>query len=391
MGKKLGDSGAAFNSIYFIHSMANEPEPNKVDNSIYLIHSTAPELSEEGYQGFVGEFVKDMGPFTEATDACIIGQLLPAVGMMFGPRCHVWGGCEQPARINVAIVGPTSSGRKGTGLVPTDLLMKETDDDLWDNQRKTGLSSGEGLIASVADIKHRDKDSNQKIEIVEKRVLVVEPEFAKVMAQTKREGNILSPILRESYDSGNLSVMTRDPLHARNAHICIIGHITPEELKKRFSEIEMCNGFGNRFLWFYVKSEKLLPCAKRIPTKIIQGYAKRLRAIILFTSKHNRIVLSKEATIFYKKVYPILREDRPGFIGALTARGESIVLRLSLIDALLDIEKMILVRHLEAAIAIWKYNLDSVAMLFGDRSGNTLADRVYQLLGNSTVLDLSFV
>ncbi len=66
----------------------------------------------------------------------------------------------------------------------------------------------------------------------------------------KREGNTLSSVLRDAWDTGNMYVMTRNaPLTATNAHIGITSHITQEELLKTLGQTEMFNGFGNRFLW----------------------------------------------------------------------------------------------------------------------------------------------
>ncbi len=46
-----------------------------------------------------------------------------------------------------------------------------------------------------------------------------------------REGNTLSAIIRQAWDTGNLQVKTRNnPNRATGAHISIIGHITKDEL-----------------------------------------------------------------------------------------------------------------------------------------------------------------
>jgi hypothetical protein len=347
---------------------------------IYLISLTPPTLSENAYHGFAGNFLREVLPYTEATDACILGHLLPAVCTLIGPGPSIWGGNEQPARLNTAIVGPTSTGRKGTGFVPVNLLGKEVDSDFWVEQCVQGLSSGEGLIQKVSDVREKQEDGTWEVTPVEKRLYVVEEEFSKVLCHMRREGNILSHILREAYDSGNFFVLTRNPLSAREAHICVTGHITPEELKKRLGEIEMANGFGNRFLWFAVKSDKLLPCAPPIPRELIAKYADCLRSILRFASKQKRIEMDKLTKDHWVEVYPSLRKERPGFAGALTARGESIVLRLSLLYTLMDKSKLIRVEHLLAALAVWDYNVKSAEMLFKNNSGSALADRIYRLL-----------
>jgi len=364
--------------------------------AIPVIKIIPPALGEAAYHGPIGQFLRAVAPYTEATDAAILAHLLPAIGTSIGtgPRVH---GTREPARVNTVLVGPTSTGRKGTSLVPVDELMQLVDADFWREQRVGGLSTGEGLIGKVADIKTWNKDTEDyDIIPVEKRLYVVEEEFSKVLAQLRRDGNILSQILRESYDSGNLSVMTRkDPLQAFGAHICITGHITPEELLDRFNHIEMANGFGNRFLWFAVKSDKVLARCNAIPTTLYERFAP------IFGRRNNgdcswfqravdegMVPLATPAMgKWEKEIYPYLREDRPGLTGALLARGSSMVLRVALIYYLFDPpstgdSRGIAPVHLDAAMAVWNYCEESVQMLFKTRSGTMLGDKVLTLLAN---------
>jgi hypothetical protein len=348
---------------------------------------TPPVLGEAAYHGPIGKFLRAVAPHTEATDAGVLAHLLPALGVYAGPGPYVFAGTRQAARINTVLVGPTSSGRKGTSLAPVDLLMEHADPDFWNAQRVGGLSTGEGLIGKVADKKKTDEDGNEEIIRVEKRLYVVEEEFSKILAQLRRDGNILSQILRESFDSGNLSVLTRNnPLQAFGAHIAITGHITPEELLDRFNHIEMANGFGNRFLWFVVKSDKVLPRCEPIPDKIFQEFAPHVRAIANNTKQHIPLA-SASMGKWEKEIYPALREDKPGFAGALVARGSSMVLRLALIYFLLDppskgggqgIEPI----HLDSALAVWRYCEESAQILFRSRAGTFLGDKILELLAN---------
>jgi len=351
---------------------------------ISVIKIIPPVLGEAAYHGWIGEFLKAVAPCTEATDAGILAHLLPAIGTIIGPgpQAH---GTKQPARVNTVLVGPTSTGRKGTALAPVDELMSLVDAEFWQEQRVGGLSTGEGLIGKVADKKTRSEDGEWEIEKVEKRLYVVEEEFSKVLAQHRRDGNILSQILRETFDSGNLSVLTRsNPLQAFGAHIGITGHITPEELLDRFYRIEMCNGFGNRFLWFVVKSDKIIARCQPIPIKLFQRFVPRLRSIANYTDGHIPLA-DASMGVWEKEIYPSLREDKPGFAGALVARGSSMVLRLALIYFLLDppskggsqgIEPV----HLDAALAVWRYCEESVQMLFRRKAGTFLGDKVLELL-----------
>src|SRR5262249_3371981 len=72
-----------------------------------------PELGEAAYYGFIGEFLRAVAPYTEATDAGILAHFLPAVGTIIGPGPYIWAGTKQSPRVNTVLVGPTNTGRKG--------------------------------------------------------------------------------------------------------------------------------------------------------------------------------------------------------------------------------------------------------------------------------------
>jgi hypothetical protein len=62
-----------------------------------------------------------------------------------------------------------------------------------------------------------------------------------------REGNTLSPVLRTAWDGDTLSTLTKHSRErATEPHVSMIGHITREELRRKLTETEAANGFGNR-------------------------------------------------------------------------------------------------------------------------------------------------
>ena len=63
-------------------------------------------------------------------------------------------------------------------------------------------------------------------------------------------------------------------------------------------------------------------------------------------------------------------------MGAITARAEAQLLRLSLVYALLDGAHAIDVPHLLAALAVWRYAEASAAHIFGGVLGSDTADRL---------------
>ena len=82
----------------------------------------------------------------------------------------------------------------------------------------------------------------------------------------------------------------------------------------------------------------------------------------------------------WEAIYTGLAEEQPGLLGAITARAEAQVLRLSCIYALLDKTDTVEVPHLDAAYALWRYCEDSARHIFGDRLGDPLADELRRML-----------
>lgn len=351
---------------------------------------TPPVLAKAAYRGLIGKFLSAVAPFTEATDPGVLAHLLPAIGTLIGPGPHLYAGSRQPARLNMGLVGHTNSGRKGTSFGPVDLLMERVDPVFWKDQKVSGLSSGEGLIVKVADRRTTDEDGNVIIEPVEKRVYVIEPEFSRVLANIRREGNILSPVVRESFDSGDLCTLTVNPRQAAGAHISMAFHITPEELAQRLDSIELMNGFGNRILWFVVHSDKVMASTKPIPVAKLDEFAPHLRKLRGLPQRPMQ--LDQDAAKAWETIYPELRQDKPGLAGAATARRAAMVLRMALIYALVDDPKAREVKavHLRAALAVQDYCEASAAMLFASGSGDPLGDKILALLATGPMTRSEF-
>jgi hypothetical protein len=210
-----------------------------------------------------------------------------------------------------------------------------------------------------------------KVVPAEKRLYVVEPELSRVLANVRREGNVLSQVIREAYDSGDLATLTVTPRRATGAHVAVVGHITPDELRARLDSLDLVNGFSSRFLWFSVRSDKVMARTRPVPDPVFAPLVKRLQALEKLGRRagERAVEMDAAAASRWEGVYPGLREDRPGLAGAVVSRGPAMVLRLALIYALLDTADpkrlAIRVKHLEAALAVWDYCTASALALFG--------------------------
>jgi hypothetical protein len=248
-----------------------------------------------------------------------------------------------------------------------------------------GLSSGEGLIFAVRDREvGEDKDGNEVVRdegVSDKRLLPIEPELAGVLKAAGREGNTLSPTMRQAWDDGRLQVMTKNsPMKATDAHVSIIGHITTAELLRHLTETDAANGFANRFLWLLVKRSKQLPFGGEWWKVDKEPLLKRLGEALEFGKSPVEVSWGRTARAVWPEVYGPLSEGKPGLFGAVTGRAEAQVVRLAALYAVLDLSSEIESEHLAAALALWDYAEASALHVFGDATGDPEADRILQAL-----------
>jgi hypothetical protein len=342
------------------------------------------------YRGLAGRVVETVTPHTEADPLAVHVGFLTAFGNAAGAHPHMLvGATRHTARIFAAFVGRTSKARKGDSWWPVRAVMSLADRE-WGFRIASGLSSGEGLIYGVRDPEEK-RATNKKTGkldsvvvdegVTDKRLLVVEPELARVLKVMSRQGNTLSPVLRDGWDHGDLRSMTKNsPLRATGAHISLIGHVTVEELRRELPDVEMANGLANRWQWYAVRRSRLLPDPAPLDEDALDELSIVVARSLSQARSIGRMQRDASATALWREVYADLSEERDGLAGALLARAEAQVLRLSMIYALLDGSAVITAEHLMAALALWQYAERSVENIFGDATGDPVADAIMATL-----------
>jgi len=227
-------------------TLPEPPMPKPVEQPLNSFISSSSqgawpdELHKDALYGLAGDIVRTMEPHTEADPAALLLNLLVAFGNAVGRGPHfAVGGARHYTGLNANLVGETAKARKGTSWNPIAELFKRIDPDWVEEHILSGLSSGEGLIWCVRDAVPQRQPVREDGRVIEyqevitdqgvsdKRLLVIEEEFGRVLQVMNREGNVLSAVIRQAWDSGNLRVMSKtSPAKATNAHISIIGHIT---------------------------------------------------------------------------------------------------------------------------------------------------------------------
>lgn len=338
----------------------------------FLASYARPLLDPVARYGLVGEVVDGLEPYSEADPAGLTLDFLVTFGHLVGPEPYaVAGAARHPARLFELSAGRTSRSRKGTSRSDIDSVVSQA----WGLRQsiRSGLSTGEGLVKALD-------------EVPENRLLVFEPEFARTLRVCKRRGNTLPDLLRAAWDTGDLSVMTRqDPLEVHNAHLSVIGHITEAELVKLVDETDIMSGFLNRFLIVVVDRSKKLPEGTPPPQDLVKVLAERVIAAVDSAWRRSDwdrwqgVRRTPEAKELWNDIYYGLDDDADGLFGAATARAEAQLLRLSLTYALTDGSHVIDRPHLEAAQALWAYCEASARYLFDRSKPDHRLERVEQL------------
>lgn len=344
--------------------------------------------ANDAFHGVTGGFVEIVSPHSEADPVAFLIQFLVAVGNLLGRSGYaVAESSKHFANFFVVLVGRSAKGRKGSSWSHVRRLFQGIDE-TWTQERVvSGLSSGEGLIWQARDPieqQHPIKAGGRVVDyenvvtdpgVTDKRVLVIEEEFASTLKVMGRESNTLSPMIRQAWDTGHLRTLTKSsPAKATDAHISIIGHITRDELRRNLCETETTNGFGNRFLWVCVGRSKELPDGGNLCDDDLEPIRDHLRTVIQFAETAGEIKRNAEARNLWHQVYTRLTGDRFGLFGSMTARAEAQVMRLSVLYAMLDMSNEVKVEHLKAALAVWDYCERSAKYIFGTSLGNKTAD-----------------
>jgi Protein of unknown function (DUF3987) len=272
----------------------------------------------------------------------------------------------------VLIAGRSSKSRKGQSWGEVAPILKIADPDWYRDCLIGGLSTGEGVIEAVKDPDITVQAGTLMMTTTDKRALFKESEFGRVLTVVRRQDNTLSMVLRQAWDGETLRVKTKkNPLTATDVHVSIIAHVTAEELLRLTTATDAYNGFLNRFLMVGASRKNRLPHGGSVDLSVIQRFGDLLRDVVEFWKGEGDVQITRTpaADALWDAEYDRLSAAKDGLEGAIGARGEPQVLRLSLIYALIDKSLVIDVQHVEAALAFWDHCEATINALWG--SGRT--------------------
>lgn len=371
---KLSRAAAALDA--YEGSRAGKPEVHALEDDDPDWHRNIPIAADACFYGLVGDVARTAARGTEVNPAAAGLNMLAFLACAIGraPFLRI-GNTWHRLILYTLHVGRSGVGRKGdaVGLVKRiAAALANMAPNAAPKVYAGGLSSREGLAFQVHDGYSNGKEDVPPID--DKRLWVLEPEFANVLHQGKRDGNTLSTALRDCWDGGSIKPATKtNHMHATDPHICVSGAITPIELRELLSGREMSNGFANRFLIIFAERTGLLPFPRPTPQEDVDTLAARTREVVDFChqlaadSPNGEFAVEMDAGAAgtYARIYQQLGKRRYGArIDALIERAAPMVQRIAMLLALTDRQARIEDRHVRAAWAWVKFGIESVRYIF---------------------------
>lgn len=361
------------------------------DDAPMAAHRNAPLPNPMCLYGLIGEVARAGSEGTETNPYAIAANLMAYLSCAIGrgpylPIGNTW----HHARLYVLHIGRSGRGRKGDALslvMRLDQALRELNENFAPQIHRGGLSSREGLVALMHDGFQRGKQEVPPIQ--DKRLWVVESEFANVLQQGRRNGNTLSAALRDCWDGVSLKPATKvNRLYASDPHVCLSGSISPSELLSLMKARELTNGFANRFLMIWAERSQIYPFPKATPQATVKALAQRLLEILKFVhaDQHNsrdrlRVYLSPPAQWRYAQLYRGELNDDSGsnLVGALIERRAPMLLRVAMLFALTDLQLRVDAPHIEAAMAWTRYAVASAKYVFVSAAEDEKMEQIREL------------
>jgi hypothetical protein len=335
-----------------------------------------PQLDPTALSGLPGDTVRTIEPHTEADNAALLATLLTCFGNAVGHSPHALAGRSRHAlNLFTGIVGMSSLGRKGTSWLEIKQLFSQVDPDWLHHCTAAGVSTAEGLGYQVRDGSGQPGAQGADTGVADKRLLLVEEDFAAPLKTMVRQPGILSTVLSQAWDTGDLCAITRtSPIRATGAHISLLAHISTRELEPCFRLHRYSNGWHSRFLWVFSNRSKALPeggilaCGDIVP---------RLRQALEWARSYTEpIERDDQARDLWSDIYARRGRGETRLASQSAARAEVQILRLSSIYALMDCSPLVRLPHLEAALAFWRYAEDTNDFIAGPRKPAPPANRL---------------
>jgi hypothetical protein len=258
-------------------------------------------MADPAFQGLAGEIVEILSQNAEPCRESLLAQFLIAFSNIIGRSVYCRQGGTHHLNEFAVLIGETARGRKGTSWQGIQNLIRAIDPDWVGSRIRSGFQSGESIINAVRDevigsVSPNKQRAGQPTQVItdpgvsDKRLLILEEEFARLLVVGGRKDNTLYSALRDAWDGKEFlyNEAKTSAQKATGALISMIGHITVPELIKTLNTVEHMSGFSNRFLWVAVRRSKVIPLPDWVDWRKYSKIIARLNDIIATFKVRNR-------------------------------------------------------------------------------------------------------
>ncbi|MDT2010326.1 DUF3987 domain-containing protein [Rhodococcus opacus] len=353
-----------------------------------------PLRTDDLFYGPLGDIVNVAAGYTEADRVAMLATLITGVSAFTGggnqgegPHIKI-GPDRSPLLLWFLIFGSSGTGRKGTATSVANVFLKRADPVLASEIITSGMSSGEGTVNLLKD---PDPDSGKPGGTHEKRLFIIEEEFASVIAKSNYQGSTLSATIRLLHSGGPIANLKTERARASWTHVSILAHMTRKEFVSCYSAKDMSGGTYNRFVPVYVDREKVMTRPPVMTEKLITEQADILRLAINRARNVGLIDFSDAGGQYWDTVvHPdidVTEDDSPA--SEFTRRATTNCWRLAALYAALDGESLIDVRHLKAAHALVRYSLDTAAWVFAPGVSDPELEKLFRYIDEKGLTKLA--
>jgi hypothetical protein len=327
--------------------------------------------------GIAGEFTRAVAPYTEADPSALLVHFLVALGNCVGRELRVSldGRWHHPLNLYAVVIGEDGGARSDAAMAEVQRAFTAADPAWADERLRSGLASGEGLIAAVRDPalgQVKDRQTGEVREeivdpgVADKRLLAFQPAFGHLLRQNARGGNSLLHVLGRFFEAERVQSITRKkPLTATRAHVSLIAHGSIPDLGAFRGETGRRNGHANCMLWICARRGRRLPHGSALSPAAEEALYERVGEALARAGETQReIGLDAGARELWHHLYLVEDEVDNEACPEAVDRGVTMLLRLAGIYAAADGSERLRREHLEAAREVWRYAKESARHLF---------------------------
>jgi hypothetical protein len=352
---------------------------NDEDDGISGLPVLRQEQMDTMLYGLIGKIAKvgahgkglHPAPIALAVMTWLSAAVSPRIKIPVGDSIH-------PARLFSVHVGRSATGGKGDSIALLKKIIAYLDakyPQLTPMFHSGGLSTREGLALKLHD--GFEEKGKEIPAVLDKRLMIVESEFVKLLKLGKNDTNSILAVIRELWDfGGSIKPLTKTaPICSTNPHISIYGNVTPEELKANININEIYGGTVNRFLFLFAERLEMVAFPQETQENLVNAIAEDVAEVILWakatygTGRDDDcpvVNLAEDAKQLWEKEFSrLMQRFGTSVVAEATNRRAPYALRIAPLFAITDKSLVITANHLKAAIAWVDASAQTAEYLFG--------------------------